>query len=299
MAGEQCRESGGNGDNDYLRAFSARAAVPLARYFTGRIASWEVWNEPNAWTGSDGAGRYWGGTFIYPSNFAWLLRRVYEDTRLAGIAGLQLVSGGLLGHDIGGVAGTVRTGSGWRAIVKQGAFAETVAPAGEGARPGTPAAKPGKPGGVAGESGDDYLRATYDQGRRFAGWNDMKTRYGSYPLDGIGQHLYIDQGGATSGAKIKAYLDELRKVYAAVEGRRTAKQTHLTEFGWQTSAVGEDAQASNLRVAYGAFHDTAYVARAYWFFIQDIPEAALFFGLLRQDGSRKPAFTAYQGAAAY
>ncbi|MBM4430858.1 MAG: endo-1,4-beta-xylanase, partial [Chloroflexi bacterium] len=40
----------GNGDNAYLQAFSKQAAVVLTKYFQGRIDTWEVWNEPNAWT---------------------------------------------------------------------------------------------------------------------------------------------------------------------------------------------------------------------------------------------------------
>ena len=40
----------GNGDNDYLRNFSLKAAVILAGHFAGRVDLWEVWNEPNAYT---------------------------------------------------------------------------------------------------------------------------------------------------------------------------------------------------------------------------------------------------------
>ena len=99
--------AGGDGDNGYLRALSRGAAVPLVSYFRGRIELWEVWNEPNAYTEEDGAGGYGGGTFIYPSNFAWLLRHVYEDARAAGVHGVRFISGGLFSHDDSGVPAEV------------------------------------------------------------------------------------------------------------------------------------------------------------------------------------------------
>ena len=42
--------TGGSGDNAYVRAFANNAAGVLANHFKGRIAAWEIWNEPNAWT---------------------------------------------------------------------------------------------------------------------------------------------------------------------------------------------------------------------------------------------------------
>ena len=142
----------------------------------------------------------------------------------------------------------------------------------------------------------DYLRATYQCGRALAGWGEIKARYGSYPLDGIGQHLYIDQGGATNESNLSAYLQDVRDAYAAFEGRNTDKQTFVTEFGWATNAITPALQAANLRVACDTFRRTPYVAQAYWAGIQDIPAAELYFGLARSDGSLKPAFAAYQAA---
>ena len=155
----------GNGDNAYLQALSLHAAVVLATHYAGTINAWEVWNEPNAWTSSPSPGVYTGGSYIYPSNFAWLLRHIYEDTRNAGITGLTFVSGGILGHDIGG------------------SFS----------------------------SGSDYITAMYNQGLAKAGWSSVKQTLGSYPLDAIGQHLYIDQGRTTSTSKITNYLNAVRQ----------------------------------------------------------------------------------------
>lgn len=285
--------TGGSGDNDYLRTFSAGAAVPLVAYFEGRITLWEVWNEPNCYTAHDGARGYSGGTFLYPSNLAWLLRHVYEDTRLAGIRGARFISGGLFSHDGAPLALTITAGE-IVAAVRQGS----------GGLRGSQGQRGGPqddemPRGIDltfDQGGAGYLAATYQYGRSLAGWGQVKARFGSYPLDGIGQHLYIDQGRATEGASIAAYLQVVRDAYVAFEGQETAKRTYVTEFGWQTHAVAPALQASNLQVAYATFAETPYVAQAYWYAAQDIPAASSYYGLSCADGSPKPAFAAFQAA---
>jgi hypothetical protein len=68
------------------------------------------------------------------------------------------------------------------------------------------------------------------------------------------------------------------------EGVDTRKQTEVTEIGWFANpadpefATTQDRAAENLRVAYSTFSATPYVSRAYWFNIQDVPEANLFAG---------------------
>jgi hypothetical protein len=61
--------AGGNGDNPYMQELSQNAAVVLAKHYSGIINTWEVWNEPNAWTANPSPGVYTGGNYIYPSNF--------------------------------------------------------------------------------------------------------------------------------------------------------------------------------------------------------------------------------------
>lgn len=231
-------EAGGSGDNPFLRAFAALAAR-LAEQWRGRVAAWEVWNEPDAWTQRSGS-RPRGGTFLYPSNLAWLLRRTGEALRGAG----EVISGGLFAHDIGGSRST----------------------------------------------GAAYLRAALEAGRRWAGWQEA-------PFDGLGYHLYIDQARPASAGKVEGYLRDLRAAYLACEGQCGEVPIHVTEFGWRSDALGEEVQAQNLEVACAAFRRSGLVARAYWAAVQDIPEAGLAYGLLRADGTPKPAFAAYQRLA--
>jgi hypothetical protein len=284
----------GTGDNAYIRAFATGAAGVLARHFVGRISIWEVWNEPNAWTANPSPGVYTGGSFIYPSNFAVLLKRSYAAIKAAQPGSTStVVSGGLFGHDIGGVTLTVVTPDGARqTITKKGAVESNVDPLGAAATPATCTSRV--------PSGADYLCNTYRMGLLKAGWTA-----GAFPLDAIGQHLYIDQGGLTSASKIKAYLQDVRAAYVAFEGAATAKKIQMTEFGWlanpgATYPTAAANQAKNVQTAYSTFKSTSYVSRGDYFTAQDVPEGNIFYGLVQGDGTTyKPAFSTYQTAAAY
>jgi endoglucanase len=233
----------GNGDNPYIDSFAQKAAGVLTAHFSSQIARWEVWNEPNAWTSSPSPGVYTGGSFIYPSNFAWLLTQSYRAIKAANPAA-TVISGGIFSHDT--------------------------------------------------DSGSGYLSSTYDMGTKYAGWTE-----GAYPLDGVGQHLYVDPSSTTSSDTLSASLQDLRDTYLAHEGTTTSKLTYVTEVGWSTASVSAAVQAQNLQTAYTTFQNTRYVAQAYWFSVQDIPEAGLFYGLVDKNGVQKPAFIAYQQYATY
>lgn len=238
--------AGGNGDNTYLQEFSHKAAVILAQHFAGRIATWEVWNEPSQ-----------SATYLYPSNFAQLLAHVYTDTRLAGVTGETFVSGGIT--SLQDNKGRITSAS----------------------------------------SGADYLKNVYVQGKQRAGWDTIKATYGSYPLDSVGQHLYVDGFAKTTAVHLRTALKLLHDAYVQSEGGSTAKKTIITEFGWATTNVSEGTQAANLQTAYTEYKNTAYVVNAYWFFLRDEPAPNLYFGLLRPDSSQKPAWAAYQTYANY
>jgi hypothetical protein len=251
--------AGGDGDNPYIRRFADDAVEVLATHFKDKIGHWEIWNEPNAWRERDPRGRPMGGSFFYPSNFAWTLTRSYEAIKLVR-PNAVMISGGLFGHDLGDPA-----------IL----FARRPCPTAVG-------------------SGADYLCATYEMGLSHAGW-----RPGAFPFDHVGQHLYIDQGEPTSEEKLRIYLEDLRDAYRSYEGAETPKMTHITEFGWTTATVSPEIQAGNLLTAFDTFRQVGYIARSYWFHAQDVPEADLYFGLVDGSGRKKRSFGVYQDAAAY
>jgi len=84
----------GTGQNVFMDGLIAKFKQAAAQY-AGLVAAYEVWNEPNAWTMAPGQ----GGSYIYPSNWAYLLKNIYP---LA--ARVPVVSGGLFQfRDAGGL----------------------------------------------------------------------------------------------------------------------------------------------------------------------------------------------------
>jgi hypothetical protein len=128
-------------------------------------------------------------------------------------------------------------------------------------------------------------------GRGVAGWQS-----GAYPLDALGLHLYIDQNRTTSRGNLQAYLQDVRAVYLAFEGGGTGKRIEVTEAGWTNVFVDANVQAANVQTLYATLRSTSYVDRGYWFNVQDIPEAGLYYGLTDTDRRPKPAQPAYQQA---
>ena len=240
----------GNGDNVYLQAFSTQALLPIATHFRSRIHQYEIWNEPNAWTSNPQPGVYMGGSFLYPSNFAWLLHHCYNDTRMAGLDG-EVVSGGIFSHNIN----------------------NTPSP------------------------GDSYLIDVYNQGLILADWISDRQAWGSYPLDSIGQHIYIDQGVTTNPTTLIEILSSLRNAYTQLDDPR--KNTIITEIGWTTASISPQVQAQNVQVAYQTLQSISYVGPSYWFSIQDIPEASLYYGLFDGSGHQKTSAGIYQASTQF
>jgi hypothetical protein len=287
----------GDGDNTYIRRFATVAGVLAAR-FSRRgqgVDEWEVWNEPNAWSENPRPGVYTGSSFIYPSNFAQLLRRSYAAIKRAA-PGAVVISGGLFGHDPAGAAViSVEPNGVSRRIIKRGTYVTSSESPAAPELPLQPGARATCASAVPSRA--DYLCQTYRMGFAHAHWDR------SAPFDHVGQHLYIDQGGATSSVNIAQFLNDVRQTYQAFEGRASSKQTEITEFGWNTlnPGVTEAIQASNLTTAYTTFRSTPYVRRAFWFRTQDLPWDG--YGLIgfEWEGAAipKPAFTAYQQTAVF
>jgi hypothetical protein len=265
------RNPGDSGDNGYLVAFSTNAGSVLFQHFAGRVGAWEIWNEPNAYTSYSASTGYVGSTFIYPSNFAWLLRHVFDEAQAGGITNTPLIAGGVFGHDLP----AMRAPAGRGTEVKRG---DPQTP-GYTVLPGSGPASPLSADPIALKSGAEYLRSTYAQGIGLAGWDAVRLLHGSYPLDGIGQHLYVDQGTATTTAKIAEYLSAVRAVVLE-HPEVAAPPTWVTEFGWTTASVSQATQAANLKSADDTTTATPYVRAAFWFQLRDIAAAGMYYGLL-------------------
>lgn len=247
--------AGGNGDNDYTQGFAQGAVVPIVQHFRDRVTIYELWNEPNAWTRSPAPGVYEGGSFIYPSNFSWLLANSWVAVHITNnITDVILFAGGVFGHSIGGAYSYARAGA-------------------------------------------QYIEDTYNVGINVVGsFASVMQRYGSYPMDGIGQHLYIDQGGLTTAAHIQQYLDWVRQAYTRYEGTDTPKKVFITEIGWTTASVSPETQAENLTTAFQTMEATPWVQTVIWFNWQD---GGMRYGVVDASGNPKPSYEPYRYYQSY
>jgi hypothetical protein len=137
-----------------------------------------------------------------------------------------------------------------------------------------------------------YLRDTYQAGKEKHGWEDVRSSFGSYPLDGIGYHLYVREASESTPADIqrthKKYLDAVSGIVQQQDAAQ--KGIYVSEFGW-SSASGEDFQARSLKAGFEYLREDRRVALAIYFCTQDFPEKE--YGLCRPDKSKKPAYNAF------
>jgi hypothetical protein len=248
---------GANGDNVYVEGYATNAVVPIVLHFHDRVKCFELWNEPNAWTTSYGV----GGTFLYPSNYGWLLARSWEAIHIKQqLNDVVLFFGGVFGHNIGGVTSYNNAGA-------------------------------------------QFIDDTYSTGTNVtkgASFNYTRTNYNAYPLDGLGQHVYLNTGGTVSSNTFRQYLDWVHQACTKYEGAATPKKTFLTEFGWQTTnssnagGVSPAVQDTNLVTAFSAIQAASYVQMAIWFQWKDNPAGSLWYGVVDSSGNPKTAYADYQ-----
>ncbi len=148
-------------------------------------------------------------------------------------------------------------------------------------------------------AGADYLDSTYNVGINNTGkFSWAKTTYGSYPLDAIGQHLYVDQGTTLNTTGFGSYLDYVHNVVTKWEGATTTKKTWITEIGWSTKYVSDTLQSTDLQSAFSILASKSYIANATWFQLDDNPTNNFYYGLYRADGSQKPAWAPFHSFSA-
>lgn len=151
------------------------------------------------------------------------------------------------------------------------------------------------------KAGAQYIDDVYAAGRAYAHWDDCKASLGTYPLDAIGQHIYLNGTDKTNvkAANVTAYLNFVRQAYAKYEGPATTKRTWITEFGWTTQYASYAVQASNLTTSFNTYAATPWVEHAIWFSWKDSDAAGLYFGLLDSSLSPKTSYTNFTASADY
>ncbi len=147
-------------------------------------------------------------------------------------------------------------------------------------------------GGVysAANSGANYLQSVFEC------WQAQKVS--PYPLDAVGQHLYIAQGGVAGSlvtqSQVQEYLNWVHEVPIAFGMKNVP--TFLTEVGWNSHQVGSSDKAENLATALGVAEKTPYVHALVWYNLQSAGTAD--YGLFRSNGTPSLALANYKKIAA-
>ncbi len=118
-----------------------------------------------------------------------------------------------------------------------------------------------------------YINDTYWYGINELAWSWTHQQTGSYPLDGVGMHIYVEQGSSDATTITTAMNQNLNSFWtdiAAYEGA-TSKQIWVSEFGWQSGIIGYQGQADNLTTSFNVLKNDAHVALALWFTLSDFP----------------------------
>jgi len=140
-----------------------------------------------------------------------------------------------------------------------------------------------------------YLQSVITAGTEELGWEDVKTLTGSYPLDGLGYHIYVKQGSSSAQEirdKMKSNLDAVWNVFTTLEGADTDKKIWVSEVGWTTEYVTEQVQADNLDTVFDFFRTDGRIRLGVWFCLKDFPNG--HYGIFRESGlsesDKKPSW---------
>lgn len=132
-------------------------------------------------------------------------------------------------------------------------------------------------------SGAQYLSDVYSIGKNELAWDWTHEATGSYPLDGVGYHMYVAQGSDSPvdavRTSMRANLDEI----TAVAG---GKPIYVSEWGFRADAVGEQGQADRMAAGFAAMADHGNVALGLYFSLQDFPDNP--WGVYDENMNRRP-----------
>ncbi len=144
-----------------------------------------------------------------------------------------------------------------------------------------------------------YIAETYWYGINEWAWSWTHQETGSYPLDAIGMHIYVEQGSTSSATITNAMNQNINNFWTDItsyEGA-TSKQVWISEFGWQSGNVGYQGQADNLTTSFNLLKNDSRIGAALWFTLSDWPGVS--WGIYEMGNfdpsDQKLAFNAFKG----
>jgi hypothetical protein len=133
--------------------------------------------------------------------------------------------------------------------------------------------------GGPGDLGDSYFTSAANAGKNgepaipALDWDNVKTLTGAYPFDGIGYHIYVEQGSTNASditTRLNLHLNSMMTAINAIEGTSShGKKFWISEIGWGSNHVTPDGQAANLDTAFDLFRSDSRVKLATWFCLGD------------------------------
>ena len=152
---------------------------------------------------------------------------------------------------------------------------------------------------VDGGTGKDYIYQTYVSGMTQWAWDWIRQQTGSYPLDGIGYHIYAKPSSTNANQISTQIVYHLSDFWTGIQNGElyqgfpmaVDKKIWISEIGWRTDAVGDNGQAQNLTTSMTTIMNNSNVCMAMWFCLKDWGEP---WGLLRSNATQKPSWNAFK-----
>jgi len=149
------------------------------------------------------------------------------------------------------------------------------------------------------DNGSTYLDNTYWYGKNVWAWDWTHQQTGSYPLDGVGMHIYVQQGSTDPNLISSAMQNNINAIWNTIisyEGWGTQKKIWVSEFGWQSSAVGQNGQANNMTTGFNTLLNDNRIAISSWYTLKDWGET---WGIYDINNNPKQSYWTFRNIANY
>jgi hypothetical protein len=145
------------------------------------------------------------------------------------------------------------------------------------------------------DTGASYLSDAFWYGRNTLAWDWTRDQTGSYPLDGVGMHLYVAQGDTAPRPIADGLGANLDALGAVIDTEDPGKPIWVSEVGWSSDYVGSDGQAEALGNALDTLRGDPRIAMVSWFCLVDWPGVG--WGIRSDADTAKPAWDRFVSAA--